>query len=147
MTPEEDAARRETRRLWQEQVWATRWLRTEIEQLERRRAAGGAVDEAALAATRAELVAAEARWAVLDRDVARAGVPELQASLAAVADLQRAAAAVLAVVRERYQHGVPERSAEAEAQFTGLLSTLRAAVDVEREVVAFLARLDDPAEP
>ena len=54
---------------------------------------------------------------------------------------------MLEVVRERYQHGVPERSAEAEAQFTGLLSTLRAAVDVEREVVALLARLDDPAPP
>jgi hypothetical protein len=147
MTPEEDATLREARSRFEAQGWTTKWLRTELEQSERRRATGGPIDEADLAAKRTELAAAEARTAALDRDVGRASVPGLRASLASVRDVQAAAAGAVVWLREVWDKADPARAAEAEAQLTSLLPTLRTAADVEREVLALLAKFEAPDGP
>jgi hypothetical protein len=141
MTPDEDAVLREATRLFYEQVLATRPLRTEVEGLERRRAAGEVVDEAGLAAKRAELAAAVARRDALDRDVAAAAAGRAQG--AGVTPAQWLASGLLAGLRERYKAD-PERAAQAEAHMTRLRPTIRNAADLERELMALLAKLEDP---
>jgi hypothetical protein len=143
MTPEEDPALREATRLFYEQVLATRPLRTEVEGLERRRAAGEAVDEAGLAVKRAELAAAVARRDALDRDVAAAAAPAGRAQVGGVTAAQWLASGLVVYLRERYKAD-PERAAQVEAHMTRLLPTIRDAADLEREVMALLAKLEDP---
>lgn len=139
MTSEEEASLQEAQRRFHEQVWATRWLRTEVEGLERRRAAGDETVGAELAVKRPELAMAEARWIELDQAVGRALAPTVRALVADIGDTQKVSAALLFLARERYKAD-PEQSAAAEAEIRQLLATHTSARDIEREVLALLAK-------
>lgn len=141
MTPEEDAALQEAQRRFHEQVWVTRLLRTEVAGLERRRAAGDETVGAELAVKRPELAVAEARWVELDQAVGRALAPKVRGLVDDIGDTQKVSEAFLFLARERYKAD-PERSAAAEAEMRRLLATYTSAHDLEREVLALLAKFD-----
>jgi hypothetical protein len=146
MPPEENPALREATRLFYEQVLATRRLRTEVEGLERRRAAGEAVDEAGLAAKRAGLAAAAARRDALDRDVAAAVAPQARTGVTHTAMLTILLRSLLreAGTRDRLDAA---QSEAAEAEMTRLIATGRSVDDVRREFMAFLDKHAPETDP